>query len=247
MSELTGRYAVVTGAGKGIGAAIAARLLRDGVAGVAIVDYDGALAEATARALDPEGNRAVAVRCDVSDEGQVGRAVEEILAKFGRVDILVNNAGITRDGMFHKMDRAAWDAVLNVNLNGPFHLCRALMPLMRGQQYGRVVNISSTSAFGNIGQANYSASKAGLIGFTKTLARECGGKHVTVNCIAPGYIDTDMFQAVPPEIIAEYLKGIPLGRLGRPEEVASVVSFLAGDDSSFLTGQCLIVSGGAQT
>lgn len=247
MGDLTGRYAVVTGAGKGIGAAVAERLLRDNAKGVALLDYDKGLVQKTAEQLDPTGERVKAFACDVSNCEQVEQTVKAVSECFGRIDILVNNAGITRDGMFHKMERAAWDAVLNVNLNGPFYLCRAIVPLMRKQGYGRIVNISSTSAFGNVGQSNYAASKAGLIGFTKTLAREGGAKNITANCIAPGYIDTDMFQAVPPDIIEEYLKGIPMKRLGQPEEVASVVSFLASDDASFLTGQCLIVSGGAQT
>lgn len=247
MGDLTGRFAIVTGASKGIGAAIAARLLQDNAAGVALLDYNGPLATQTAETLDPTNSRALPVACDVSDEQQVTQAVEQVLERFGRIDILVNNAGITRDRMFHKMDQETWDAVMAVNLKGPFYLCRAVVPVMRSQAYGRIVNISSTSAFGNVGQANYAASKAGLIGFTKTLALEGGPKNITANCVAPGYIDTDMFQAVPPDIKESYLKHIPLKRLGTPEEVAGVVAFLAGDDAAFLTGQCLVVSGGAQT
>ena len=247
MSNLTGKYAVVTGAGKGIGAAIAKRMLDDGVAGVALLDYDGVLVAATAAKLDETGKRVVAVACDVSDADQVHAAVEKVLESFGRIDILVNNAGITRDAMFHKMERSAWDAVLSVNLTGPYNLCREIFPLMRAQEYGRIVNISSTSAFGNVGQANYAATKAGLLGFTKTLAREGAPKNVVANAVAPGYINTDMFQAVPDKIIEEYLKNIPMKRLGEPEEIASVVSFLSSDDTSFMSGQCLIVSGAAQT
>ena len=247
MGDLSGRFAVVTGAGKGIGAAIAARLLRDNAAGVALLDYDGPLVERTAEELDPTKMRTLSVACDVSDGEQVTRAVDQVLERFGRIDILVNNAGITRDRMFHKMEQSAWDAVMAGKLKGPFYLCRAIVPLMRNQAYGRIVNIASTSAFGNVGQANYAASKSGLIGFTKTLALEGGPKNITANCVAPGYIDTDMFRAVPPDILEGYLKRIPLKRLGSPEEVAGVVAFLAGDDASFLTGQCLIVSGGAQT
>lgn len=247
MGDLKGKYAIVTGAGKGIGAAIAERLLQDNIAGVALLDYDEDLVKQTAARLDPKGGRAFAVKCDVSGEEQVNSAVQAVLARFGAVDILVNNAGITRDKMFHKMDTAAWQSVLNINLNGAYYLCRAVIPQMRQRNYGRIVNISSTSAFGNAGQANYAASKAALIGLTKTLAREGGPRNITVNCIAPGFINTDMFQAVPKEIIAEYMKCIPLGRLGEASEVAGVVSFLAGDDSSFVSGQCLIVSGAAHT
>jgi 3-oxoacyl-[acyl-carrier protein] reductase len=247
MSDLTGRIAVVTGAGRGIGAAIVKRLLKDNVKGVAMLDYDGALLEASAKNFDSEQRRVFRAVCDVSNREQVHTAVAKIIEHFGAIDILVNNAGITRDKIFHKLDPANWDLVLNINLNGPFNLCREIVPLMREKNYGRIVNISSTSAFGNPGQANYAASKAGLIGFTKTLAKEGGLKNVTANCIAPGYIDTDMLQAVPPDVLKGYLTLIPMNRLGKPEEIASVVSFLASDDASFVTGQCLIVNGGAST
>ena len=247
MSNLNGKYAVVTGGGKGIGAAIARRFLEDGVAGVALLDYDGKLAADTAAKLDPTGKRAVPITCDVSNAEQVQAAVAKVIATFGRIDILINNAGITRDAMFHKMDRTAWDAVLSVNLTGPYNLCREVFPLMRAQEYGRIVNISSTSAFGNVGQANYAATKAGLLGFTKSLAREGAPKNVVANVVAPGYINTDMFQAVPDKIIEKHLNNIPMKRLGEPEEIASVVSFLSSDDTSFMSGQCLIVSGAAQT
>jgi 3-oxoacyl-[acyl-carrier protein] reductase len=247
MSDLTGRIAVVTGAGRGIGASIVKRMLKDNVKGVAMLDYDGALLEASAKNLDPEQKRVFRVVCDVSNREQVHTAVAKIIEHFGAIDILVNNAGITRDKIFHKLDPANWDLVLNINLNGPFNLCREIVPLMREKNYGRIVNISSTSAFGNAGQANYAASKAGLIGFTKTLAKEGGLKNITANCIAPGYIDTDMLRAVPPEVLKGYLAGIPVNRLGKPDEIASVVSFFASDDASFVTGQYLIVNGGANT
>jgi 3-oxoacyl-[acyl-carrier protein] reductase len=252
MGDLTGRIAVVTGAGRGIGAAIVKRMLNDKVKGVAMLDYDETLLEASAKTLsaktlDPEGKRVFRVVCDVSSREQVHSAVTKIIEHFGVVDILVNNAGITRDKIFHKMDPANWDLVLNINLNGPFNLCREIVPLMRERNYGRIVNISSTSAFGNAGQANYAASKAGLIGFTKTLAKEGGPKNITANCIAPGYIDTDMLQAVPPDVLKGYLAIIPMNRLGKPEEIASAVSFFASDDASFVTGQYLIVNGGAST
>ena len=247
MGDLTGRIAVVTGAGRGIVAAIVKRMLKDKVKGVAMLDYDGALLEASAKNLDPEQKRVFCAVCDVSNREQVHATVAKIIEHFGTIDILVNNAGITRDKIFHKMDPENWDSVLNINLNGPFNLCREIVPLMREKNYGRIVNISSTSAFGNAGQANYAASKAGLIGFTKTLAKEGGLKNITANCVAPGFIDTDMLRAVPPDVLKGYLAGIPVNRLGKPDEIASVVSFFSSDDASFVTGQYLIVNGGANT
>ena len=247
MSTLNGKYAVVTGAGRGIGEAIVKRFLDDGVAGVAMLDYAYDVVAETAKKLDPSGERAIAVACDVSNPDQVHAAVDEVVKAFGRIDILVNNAGITRDAIFHKMVRSDWDAVLSVNLNGPYNMCREIVPMMRAQEYGRIVNISSVSANGSVGQANYAASKAGLIGFTKTLAREGGPKNIIVNAIAPGYIETDMLRAVPAERRATYTNIVPLRRLGDPSEIASIVSFLSSDDTSFMTGQCLTVSGGAQT
>jgi 3-oxoacyl-[acyl-carrier protein] reductase len=247
MSDLTGKYAIVTGAGKGIGASIVKRFLKDGVAGVAVLEYDLDLGRKLAEELNQEGKKVLAIKCDVSKGDQVQTAVSQAVEQFGTIDILVNNAGITRDCMFHKMSDEAWDAVINVNLKGSYHLCKYVVPIMRTKAYGRIVNISSTSAFGNAGQTNYAASKAGLIGFTKTLAKEGGPKNIIVNCIAPGFIDTDMFQEVPEDIIADYMKMIPMRRLGQPDEIASVVSFLSSDDASFLSGQCIIVSGGATT
>jgi 3-oxoacyl-[acyl-carrier protein] reductase len=247
MGDLTGKIAVVTGAGKGIGAAIAARFLQDNIKGLVLIDYDKALVEATAKKLDPDLKRAMALVCDVSKQDQVHKAVADALTRFGTIDILVNNAGITRDKMFHKMEQADWDAVININLHGPVNFCKEIYPLMREKKYGRIVNISSVSAFGNVGQANYSATKAALIGFTKTLAREGGPKNITANCVAPGFVNTDMFNAVPQEIINGYLTMIPLNRLSDPSEIASVVSFFSSDDSSYVSGQCLTVSGGAHT
>lgn len=245
MEKLKGKYAVVTGAGKGIGAAIAKRLLDDGAEGVAVLEFDADLAKKAQETLDPGGGRVLALQCDVSDRTQVADAVSTVLRIFGRIDILVNNAGITRDKIFHKMDDSAWSAVLSVNLGGTYNLCREIYPRMREQGYGKIVNVSSVSASGNAGQANYAASKSAIIGLTKTLAKEGGQKNITVNSVAPGFINTDMFLAVPPEIIQNYLQAIPLRRLAQPEEVASVVSFLCSDDSSFVSGQNIVVSGGA--
>ena len=170
MGKLSGKYAVVTGAGKGIGRAIAARFLEDDVAGVALLDMDGAQVRVTAKELDPQGGRALAVQCDVSDPEKVNAAFAQVFEAFGRVDILVNNAGITRDAMFHKMTPQQAKQVMDVHFYGTFYCCQAVIPGMREREYGKIVNISSTSAFGNVGQANYAAAKAAIDGFTRTLA-----------------------------------------------------------------------------
>ena len=247
MGDLSGRIAVVTGAARGIGAAIAKRMLEDNVKGLAMVGAHIDTLEALARKLDPELKKIAVFQCDISKKDQVHETAVKILERFGTVDILVNNAGITRDKMFHKMDPAMWDEVITTNLNSQAYYCWEFYPVMREKNYGRIVNISSTSAFGNVGQANYAASKAGIIGFSKTLAKEGAPKNICVNCIAPGYIETDMFMAVPKEVLQQYLAAIPMARLGKPEEIASVVSFLSSDDTSFMSGQVLIVSGAAQT
>lgn len=247
MSNLTGRYAIVTGAGKGIGEAIVRRFLADGIAGVALLDYDGDLVAATAKKLDPSGDKLLAITCDVSKPDQIESAVKQVVDKFGTVDILINNAGITRDAMLHKMTPEQWKGLLDVNLDGPFYMTKAVIGIMRDKKWGRIVNISSTSAFGNPGQTNYSASKAGLIGFTKTLAKEGASKNIVVNAIAPGYIDTDMMNAVPEHVMEHFMTLIPMGRLGTTDEIASVTSFLSSEDVSFMSGQVLIVSGAANT
>jgi 3-oxoacyl-[acyl-carrier protein] reductase len=245
MSNLSGKYAVVTGGSKGIGAAIVERFLADGVAGVAVLEWNVELANKAAEKIDPAGEKVLVIPCDVSNEEQVAGAIRQTLDRFKTIDILVNNAGITRDAIFHKMSREAWDEVINVNLNGTYHTCKYVVPIMREKSYGRIVNIASISAFGNVGQANYAASKAAVIGFTKTLAKEGGPKNITVNCIAPGYTNTDMYAEVPKEIVAEHMKQIPLKRLAEPGEIASVASFLASDDASYISAQCLVVSGGS--
>ncbi|WP_251551209.1 SDR family oxidoreductase [Neobacillus muris] len=247
MGKLSGKYAIVTGGGKGIGESIVKRFLEDGIEGVAVLEYEVTLVEKMLSNFGEAGDKVLPIQCDVSNDAQVKTAVSQTVERFGTIDILVNNAGITKDRMFHKLADDAWDAVLNVNLKGAYHLCKYVIPIMRNNAYGRIVNISSVSAFGNPGQANYAASKAGLIGFSKTLAKEGGPKNITVNCVAPGYIETDMYNNVPEEIIAEHMKLIPLRRLGQPNEVASAVSFLSSDDASFISGQCLILSGGATT
>lgn len=244
MGKLTGKYAVVTGAGKGIGRAIAERFLQDDVAGVALFDMDIELASATAKELDPTGKRAIAVRCDVSDPENVTEAFAVVNEAFGQVDILVNNAGITRDAMFHKMTPEQAKKVMDVHFYGTFYCCQAVIGGMRERSYGKIVNISSTSAFGNIGQANYSAAKAAIDGFTRTLALESARKNITVNSIAPGMVNTDILKTIPANIMEQKINNTPAQRLGEPSEIASVASFLASDDSSWVTGNCILACGG---
>ncbi|MBR5323082.1 MAG: 3-oxoacyl-ACP reductase FabG [Clostridia bacterium] len=244
MGKLTNKYAVVTGAGKGIGKAIVKRLLEDDAAGVAILEMDIALAEATAKEFDPTGDRVIAVKCNVASQEEVHAAFETVFAKFGRVDILVNNAGITRDAMFHKMTVDQAKLVMDVHFFGTFYCCQEVIPGMRDRAYGKIVNISSVSALGNIGQANYSAAKSAIEGFTRTLALESARKNITVNAIAPGMIATDILNTIPENVMKEKIASCPMQRLGDPSEIASVVSFLASDDSSWITGNTLIVSGG---
>lgn len=246
MGNLTNKYAVVTGAGKGIGKAIVKRFLEDDVAGVAILEMDINLANATANELDPAGDRVIAVKCNVASQEEVHAAFETVFAKFGRVDILVNNAGITRDFMFHKMPVDMAKLVMDVHFFGTFYCCQEVISGMRDRAYGKIVNLSSVSSLGNVGQCNYSAAKAAIEGFTRTLALENARKNITVNAIAPGMIDTDILSTIPEDIMKQRIAGSPSQRLGNPSEIASVASFLASDDSSWLTGNTLIVSGGVK-
>ena len=244
MKNLAGKYAIVTGAGKGIGAAIAKRFVEEEAAGVAILEYDLALAEKTAKELDPTGKKVVAIKCDVANSDQVKEAVDATVAAFGRIDIVINNAGIIRDRIFHKMTDDEWHAVINVNLNGVYNVTKFVVPMMREQQSGAIVNIASTSLMGNPGQANYAATKAALQGFTRTLAKELGPKNVRVNVIAPGHILTDMMLSVGEEKLKAAAERLPMRRLGQPEEIASVAAVLCSEDSSWVTGQTVFVAGG---
>jgi len=244
MGNLTGKFAVVTGAGKGIGYAIAKRFLEDNVAGVALFDMDYELVSASAQELDPTGQRVMAVKCDVSNQENVNEAFGQVFERFGKVDILVNNAGITRDAMFHKMTVDQAKKVMDVHFYGTFYCCQAVIPGMREREYGKIVNVSSTSAFGNIGQANYSAAKAAIDGFTRTLALESARKNITVNSIAPGMVNTDILKTIPENIMQQKINATPAQRLGEPSEIASVASFLASDDSSWVTGNCILACGG---
>ncbi len=239
--DLTGRTAFVTGSTRGIGLAIA-RALHMAGAKVAIVGRDQSRAEAVAAEL---GERAIGVGCDVVHADQVERAIPAAEAALGPVDILVNNAGMTRDNILLRLSDADWDAVLDANLKGAFHTMRAVIKGMMKRRAGRIVNIASIVGLtGNKGQANYAASKAGLIGLTKSVAKEYASRGVLVNCVAPGFIDTDMTAALPEEARATLLQAIALGRLGRPEDVAGAVLFLASDLAGYVTGQVLVVDGG---
>lgn len=235
--------AVITGAGRGIGAAIARKLFSEGCR-IAVLDVDEKGAIECAKTIDPTGSKSLGLFCDISDEESVKQAVSKIIEKYETIDILVNNAGINRDAMFHKMSLEQWQKVIDVNLTGTFLMTNTVVPYMREKKQGHIINISSTSAYGNIGQANYAATKAGLLGFTKTLARELGRYSITVNAIEPGVIETDMLKGVPQTIKDGWLKVMPLARMGYPEDIANAVCFFASDEASFITGVELPVCGG---
>ena len=239
--DLTGQVALVTGSTRGIGLAIA-RAMHAAGAKVAIVGRDAERARAVAAEF---GDRAAGVGCDVAVAEQVEAALVAAESALGPIDILVNNAGLTRDNILVRLTDAEWDAVLDANLKGAFHTTRGVIKGMMKRRRGRIINVSSIIGLvGNKGQANYAASKAGLIGFTKTVAKEYAGRGILANCIAPGYIETDMTSGLPDAAKATLLQGIALGRLGRPEDVAGAALFLASDLAAYITGQVLVVDGG---
>lgn len=244
MSELQGQVAVVTGAGRGIGRAVALRLAAAG-ADVACVSRTAGNAEKVAGEVRELGRRSWAVAVDVADPAQVAAGCETILSVAGRVDVLVNNAGVTRDALLMRMSEADWDAVLDTNLRGAFLTTKAFSRAFARQRSGRIINIASViGLMGNAGQCNYAASKAGLIGFTKSVARELGPRGVTCNAIAPGFIETDMTAVLKEEVKTELLGRIPLGGFGKSEDIAEAVFFLAGPGGRYVTGQVLVVDGG---
>ena len=250
MGRLDGRVAMVTGASRGIGEATARRFAREGAL-VCLTDakLEGALS--TARQLVDEGMDVFATKVDVTSRTQVENAVGETVERYGRLDLLVNNAGVTKDNLIYKMTDDDWRTVLNVHLGGAFFCTRAAQKHMVERNYGRIVNVSSTSALGNRGQANYSAAKAGIQGFTKSLAVELGRYGVTANAVAPGFIETDMTRDAAARLgvdfddfVAERVKSIPVGRAGWPEDVAAAILYLASEEAGFVSGQVLYISGG---
>lgn len=242
---LENKVALITGASRGIGKAVALELAAQGAD--IIINYVGPtdLAEETATEIKKLGRKAMIIEADVTDSVAINAMLEKIIAEFGRVDILINNAGITKDNLLMRMKEEDWDAVLNINLKGIFNCTKATLKYMTKQKYGRIVSVSSVvGVMGNAGQANYAASKAGAIGFTKSIAKEVASRNITANCVAPGFIDTDMTAKLPEKVRAEMIASIPAKKLGTPHDVAKAIAFLASDYAEYITGQTLHVDGG---
>jgi 3-oxoacyl-[acyl-carrier protein] reductase len=244
------RIAIVTGAARGIGAATAQRLAADGMA-VAVLDLDEAACGQTVSEIEKAGGKAIAVGADVSDSDAVKAAVDRVVAELGEPTVLVNNAGVTRDNLLFKMSEADWDTVMGVHLKGAFLMTRAVQGYMVSAKWGRIVNLSSTSAVGNRGQVNYSAAKAGMQGYTKTLALELGKFGITANAVAPGFVATDMTAQTAARLGLSFddfkaasAKGIAVGRVGEPADIAAVVSFFAREEAGYVSGQVLYAAGG---
>ncbi len=242
--RLKDKVALITGAAQGIGRDIALKFAAEG-ADIAVGDINLEKATKTAQEIEALGRKALVLELDVTDYAKLTESVNKILDKFKKVDILVNNAGITKDNLLLRMSDAEWDAVLNVNLKGTFNCTKAVSRLMIKQRYGKIINIASIiGIIGNPGQANYSASKAGIIALTKTAAKELASRNINVNAVAPGFIQTEMTSKLPEELKQKMQEAIPLGRFGSPVDVASVCVFLASEDASYITGQTIIVDGG---
>jgi len=241
--RLKDKVAIVTGAGRGLGRGIALKLGREG-AKVAVADVIEANAQSVAQEICQAGGKAIGARADISIKPEVETLFAKVVAELGPIDILVNNAGINRDAALHKMTDEQWDKVIAVNLTGTFYCLRLAAQQMRERGYGRIVNISSMSWLGNFGQSNYAAAKAGVVGLTKTAARELAKKGITVNAICPGFIDTEMTRGVPPNVWEAMIGKIWTGRVGSPEDVGNVVAYLASDEASYVTGEVINVSGG---
>ena len=247
MSDLTGNACLVTGGSRGIGRAIALELGRRGASVAVGYAHDADAAEAVVEQIATSGGEGFAFGCDVQDPVAIESAVADVLGRFGKIDVLVNNAGITRDRSLAKMSPAEWDAVLQTNLSSVFHITARVLPHMVSAGHGRIISISSVIGLhGNFGQANYAAAKAGIIGFTKSAAIELAKKGITVNAIAPGFIETEMIAAMPEEVRARILERIPMGRFGHPEEIAQAVAFLV-TNGDYITGQVISIDGGLYT
>lgn len=242
---LNGKVAVITGASRGIGRAIALKMAEAGAK--VVINYNGSVdkAERVRKEIEDKGGTAIIYQCDVSDFAACEKFIQDVIAQYGQLDILVNNAGITRDGLLMRMSEEEFNQVLDTNLKGCFHCIRFASRQMLKQKEGRIINMSSVSGvMGNAGQANYSASKAGVLGLTKAAARELAGRHITVNAIAPGFIETDMTDMLNENVKAEAVKQIPLGSFGKPDDVANLAVFLASEQAGYITGQVICVDGG---
>ena len=244
MYEFSGKIVAITGAAKGLGLAMAERFLADGAAGVALLDRIPDILEKACQSLDPTGERTLPIMCDIGDYASVEKGFAKIYDHFGKVDILINNAGITRDALAAKMTPEQFDLAVQINLNGAFYCARQVIAGMRERGWGRIISLSSMAAEGNIGQSNYAAAKAGLMGWSRTLSDELVSSGITVNTIAPGLINTDIIKTIPETLMEKLINNIPAKRIGEPSEVANLTAFLASDQAAYISGQNIKISGG---